>query len=776
MPKAKPGPKRKPPETVELRCNLCKYQSRFNGQLLEHFDKKHKDFKGFKCELCDDFDSADVHKKNPIGDQDNKAVNKVISFIRYVMSHRMALDRHKREAHVVTKEYPCELCDHVSGKKEEMKKHQEMCHSDNWWPKSTSKESSEESDEEIEHSEDVIPSTALVDVSDNPVLDDENEMQVDDVAIINDEGVDNEDDFEDNVTGENAGEGLLKERHMTICRDSSDVKEICEKTNAPDDISQDSTDLSKHFIIKQGKVNSPGRIQCAHCTMLFAIKKGDYSGFIYHMVKSHNISFKDPNSPSSNIQVKSAEPSNKSASESPRKETSEKVSRDTTGNSENSGNVSKTVEADMDADPDEAFESHEDQSSMQESDLDYKKSDEDSDAERTVIDGGDFPRVIDNNFNEEGITIEIFITHHDTTTNSENTGNLRNIVDVVSNETCKTLQDCKKNGHDSDIEVSIIEGNDISRDDVNEEDVIEISDGDSESGTESDTETETDIDLERIAAAAERQRIKMRLEKAQSVSEAIASTFAPAPPAQSTEPTTPPKPNFRPISHSVQTASSTSKPLLEKPPSDDFVRKHTQRTGTSTYECNYCTVQFDSRGAKSGLRYHLSKFHNFISDHNYSLSLSEFINPERLQDYGVLNLNPVAERNDMDDTQLPAEEKEWGEDTTKIEASNLKLSSVAPTSTLAAGPWPQRKCMLCHKIVPNQKDLEYHILEHYMPQLMSQLPNIPSASGPFICAECGHHFPNVSKLLWHYGFFHKYIMKFIKEYELQAGRGRRWTN
>ena len=404
-----------------------------------------------------------------------------------------------------------------------------------------------------------------------------------------------------------------------------------------------------------------------------------------------------------------------------------------------------------------------------------------------MIDGGDILHVIDNNFNNESI-IEILISHHDTTTNSENTGNLRKIVEAVSNEDCETLQDCKKNGQDSDIDVSIIEGSDIPHD-VYGEDVIEISDGDSESGTESDTkDSETDIDLERIAAAAERQRIKMRLEKAQSVSKAIASTFAPA---QSTEPTTTPsKANLRPISRSVQTASSISKPLVEKPPSDDFVRRHTQRTGTSTFECNYCTIQFDSRGAKSGLKYHLSKFHNFISDHNYSLpgnflvfleedtvlpskafafNCAEFINPERIQDGGVLN--SVAERKYTDDTQLPAEEKESGEDTTKIEASNLKLSSVssvAPISTLTVGPWSQRKCVLCHKIVPNQKDLEYHILEHYMPQLMTQLPNIPSASGPFICAECGHHFPNVSKLLWHYGFFHKYIMKFSKEHELQG--------
>ena len=105
-----------------------------------------------------------------------------------------------------------------------------------------------------------------------------------------------------------------------------------------------------------------------------------------------------------------------------------------------------------------------------------------------------------------------------------------------------------------------------------------------------------------------------------------------------------------------------------------------------------------------------------------------------------------------------------------MEADNMQLPSVqeAPTPTIARGTWTQRKCVLCHKILTNKKDLEYHMLEHYMPQLMSQLPTIPPVSGPFVCAECGYHFPNVSKLLWHYGFFHKYIMKFSKECELNG--------
>ena len=103
-------------------------------------------------------------------------------------------------------------------------------------------------------------------------------------------------------------------------------------------------------------------------------------------------------------------------------------------------------------------------------------------------------------------------------------------------------------------------------------------------------------------------------------------------------------------------------------------------------------------------------------------------------------------------------------------AENVHLPSVpeGATPTIARGTWTQRKCVLCHKILTKKKDLEYHMLEHYMPQLMSQLPTIPPVSGPFICAECGYHFPNVSKLLWHYGFFHKYIMKFSKECELQG--------
>ena len=49
-------------------------------------------------------------------------------------------------------------------------------------------------------------------------------------------------------------------------------------------------------------------------------------------------------------------------------------------------------------------------------------------------------------------------------------------------------------------------------------------------------------------------------------------------------------------------------------PSDKFVQIHTRRTGTNTYECNHCTIQFDSRDAKNSLRYHLSKFHNFLEE------------------------------------------------------------------------------------------------------------------------------------------------------------------
>ena len=189
----------------------------------------------------------------------------------------MALDRHKREIHNAAKEYPCELCDHISGNKGDMKKHQELCHSDNWWPKSsTSKESSEESD-------------------DCPVLDDEIETQVDiNEAKTSDSGAANQVGYEVNINDENA-------------TDSLKAHDIGGKTNAPGDIPRDIADLSKNFIVKQGKASNPMRIQCGSCPMLFAIKKGDYSGFIYHMDKKHNVSFKKHNSPSGNVEAKSAD-------------------------------------------------------------------------------------------------------------------------------------------------------------------------------------------------------------------------------------------------------------------------------------------------------------------------------------------------------------------------------------------------------------------------------------------------------------------------------------
>ena len=740
-------PKKRPPEKVELRCNLCKYQSRFNGQLLEHFDKKHKDFRGFKCELCDDFDSAvaDVHS-NTMGNGD-QVVDKMLSFIRFVMCHRMALDRHKREVHEVVKEYPCEICDHISGNKGDMKKHQEMCHSNNWWPKSTTSTdlpgSSEDSDEGDEDSEDVISLAA-------PDNTDVIAAQIDDVAKIYDKGADNEDGFQDSVIDENADEGLPK----SICKDSIGVKESCEKTNVLDDVPRDTNNLSKHFIVIKGTRSNPSRIQCAHCTMLFAIKREDYSGFIYHLGKTHNISWE--NQDSNNVQVMPAEPTNQNASDSQTKDTSE----DTTDHSENSGeNVSRTTEADMDIDYNEALEtqqeSPDDKSSMQNADRDIKESDEDANVEETMIERS----VMAANVIKEDV-IEILISHHDKTNNSENGKVVSKFVEADSKEACETLQEChedktsmqesKKNDPNSDTEVTIIEGDDVSfviDDNSNKGDVIEISDEESEIGTPS--EPETDIDLDRITAAAKRQRIKMRLEKAQSVSAAITSTFAPA---QSTEPTTPPKLISTPAMRSDHTYSSASKPLLAKPLSDDFVRRHTQRTDAHNLECKYCTIQFDyGTGIKAGLRYHLTKFHNFSEEDTalpskaLAFNYVEFINPERYQ------------------------QKVSGEDA-EIEADNQKLASVSvpPTSTFALRPLSRRKCVLCHKVVPNQKDLEYHILEHYMPQLMSKLPNIPAVTGPFICAECGYHFINVSKLLWHYGFYHKYIMKFSKEYELQG--------
>ena len=48
--------------------------------------------------------------------------------------------------------------------------------------------------------------------------------------------------------------------------------------------------------------------------------------------------------------------------------------------------------------------------------------------------------------------------------------------------------------------------------------------------------------------------------------------------------------------------------------SDGFVLRRTRSTGMNTYECNYCNVQVYSRVDKNGLRYHLSKFHNFLEE------------------------------------------------------------------------------------------------------------------------------------------------------------------
>ena len=796
--------------------------------------------RGFKCELCDDFDSADADlHANPMGNGD-KVVNKIISFIRFVMSHRMALDRHKKEVHDVAKEYPCELCDHISGNKEDMKKHQEMRHSDNWWPQSTASEDlpgsseSEVENEASKHSEDVVPRDSHKDILGNPILEDEIAKQIDDKkGNENDESLAH--GLEESVTKEHAGVEVIKEKPIDIGRFSSsilgDVSETDEETdesviNSP----QDKTDPSQHFTLQKGtKILT---VQCVHCTMLFTIKKGDYSGFIFHMAKAHNISCEDPNLQSSNVQLVSGEPSNPSASKSPREEISnqycntEQISHDTTDNCEKSRNVSKIVEADLDTDSDDNSENSGNVSKIVEAVMDpdfdnYENSrnasksieadmDSDSKEKPTVIDipqdntdlskhftvqrGTKIPtvqcvhctrRFIIQRSDYSGLIYHMGKRHnitcenphspsryvqvksaepsnqrgskppreetchneeisHDTADNSDNIGNVSKTAETdMDTEAIETLQechgektsmqaadlDCKKSDQYSDlVEITIIEGDDddspvvidSQREDehVNAGDIIEISDEDSESGKESDQDSESetdlndlncDLDLDRIAAAAERQRTQKKLEN-----------------------------------------------------------KHTQRRGPNTLECKYCTVQFLG-GDKGGLRYHLSKIHNFSEEDTsippkaFVSESTEFINPERYQDGGVLN--PVAE------------EKESVEDT-KIEVETLELSSVsvAPTSTFALTPWSQRKCVLCHKIVLNQKDLEYHMLEHYMPQLMSQLPNIPSASGPFICAECGHHFPNVSKLLWHYGFFHKYIMKFIKEYELQARRGRRWTN
>ena len=69
-------------------------------------------------------------------------------------------------------------------------------------------------------------------------------------------------------------------------------------------------DLSEHFTIQRG-----GKIQiveCVHCRIRFTIREGDYSGFIYHLGKTHNISCKNLNSPPSKVVGNSDELDNSS--------------------------------------------------------------------------------------------------------------------------------------------------------------------------------------------------------------------------------------------------------------------------------------------------------------------------------------------------------------------------------------------------------------------------------------------------------------------------------
>ena len=72
--------------------------------------------------------------------------------------------------------------------------------------------------------------------------------------------------------------------------------------------------------------------------------------------------------------------------------------------------------------------------------------------------------------------------------------------------------------------------------------------------------------------------------------------------------------NHLSIEDSELTHDPAPQQVSEATLSDGFVLRRTRSTGMNTYECNYCTAQVYSRIDKNGLRYHLSKFHNFLEE------------------------------------------------------------------------------------------------------------------------------------------------------------------
>ena len=104
------------------------------------------------------------------------------------------------------------------------------------------------------------------------------------------------------------------EQHLNLCSQSQIL--TCLSTDDMDDKWMDveavgksdkldnsskikHTDMSKHFTIQRGAGGKIQIVECVHCRMRFAIRGGEYSGFVYHLGKRHNISCKDLNSPHS---------------------------------------------------------------------------------------------------------------------------------------------------------------------------------------------------------------------------------------------------------------------------------------------------------------------------------------------------------------------------------------------------------------------------------------------------------------------------------------------
>ena len=241
-----------PTVKVALRCNLCQYQTRFNGQLLEHFQTEHKDFKGFKCELCDFHSTSVVHAKAAPPASPCKGGNKLNSFIGFVTSHAAALDRHKKEeGHGSDATEDEEDPNDVSSPREEMKAHERKSlpdSDDHWWPQSTKSKHVRlpRSRSHLGDSDRAAKST--LDTTATAVLEDETAKQV-------------------------------------------------EIPNSSNDF------IWKYFALQKGTKKSKVQgVQCISCSMFFTTKGGDYGGLTFHLNKKHNIPCAD-----SHIQSKSKE-------------------------------------------------------------------------------------------------------------------------------------------------------------------------------------------------------------------------------------------------------------------------------------------------------------------------------------------------------------------------------------------------------------------------------------------------------------------------------------